>query len=244
MNTKIRLQKVIANAGISSRREAERMIREGLVTVNGEVVTELGTQVDPEDCHIKVRGKLIRRESKKVYLMLHKPDGYVTTLKDPQGRPTVMDLLHKVSERVFPVGRLDFHSEGLLLITNDGELANSVMHPKYHVPKTYQVKVKGKPSSSQISKVGRGIRLKEGLTAPAEIQKVKYLSANTNLEIIISEGKKRQIRRMFEKIGHPVLRLKRVRIGPIRLGKLAPGEFRKLETRELDQLKSGFNKKS
>lgn len=238
MTRKVRLQKIIAGAGAASRREAERLIQDGLVTVNGRVVTDLGTQVDPEDSHIKVRGKLIRPETRKVYLALHKPGGYVTTQHDPQGRPTVMDLIHGVRERVFPVGRLDYNSEGLLLLTNDGELANAIMHPRFHLAKTYQVKVKGKPSPEKLQKLTRGIRLTDGLTAPVKIEKVRHLAANTTLEITMHEGRRRQIRRMFEKIGHDVVRLRRVRIGPVGLGNLAPGKFRKLDSREIERLKA------
>ncbi len=232
----VRLQKAIADAGVASRREAEDLIREGLVTVNGKVITNLGTQVDPEHCHIKVRGKLIQSQQKKVYLALNKPIGYVTTLKDPQNRPTIMEFIRGIKARVFPVGRLDYNSEGLIILTNDGELANEIMHPRHHMPKTYLVKVKGKLAPSKLDKLQRGIRLPDGLTAPAQIQKVRSLPANTFLEITIHEGRKRQIRRMFEKLGHSVLKLKRIRIGPVYLGDLPPGKFRKLNPSEIKRL--------
>jgi pseudouridine synthase len=244
MDKKIRLQKIIAAAGLASRREAERLIQDGRVTVNGKVVTDLGIRVDPEENHIKVRGKLIQPPKTKTYLALNKPAGYVSTHKDPQGRPTVLDLIHGVRERVFVVGRLDFNSEGLILLTNDGELANALMHPKYHVSKTYQVKVKGHPDASRLQKLSRGIQLADGPTKPVKIEKVRYLKANTTLEITLYEGRKRQIRRMFEKIGHPVLRLKRVRIGPIRLSGLSPGKFIRLNPWQIKQLKDDVSKKS
>ncbi|MEK6776258.1 MAG: pseudouridine synthase [bacterium] len=234
----VRLHKAMADAGVASRREAEELIREGLVTVNGKVITDLGTQVDPEHCHIKVRGKLIQSQQKKVYLALNKPAGYVTTLKDPQNRPTIMEFTRGIKARVFPVGRLDYNSEGLIILTNDGELANEIMHPSHHMPKTYLVKLKGKPAPSKLEKLQRGIRLIEGPTAPALIRKVRSLPANTFLEITIHEGRKRQIRRMFEKIGHSVLKLKRIRIGPVYLGDLPLGKFRRLDPSEIKLLKT------
>ncbi|NOY53612.1 MAG: rRNA pseudouridine synthase [Deltaproteobacteria bacterium] len=243
MNQKIRLQKIIANAGLASRREAERLIVDGQVTVNGKRVVDLGTKVDPEDSHIKVKGKLIRPESRKVYLMLNKPDGFVTTMKDPEGRPTVISLIHRIKERVTPVGRLDFHTEGLLLLTNDGNLAQAITHPAYHLPKVYRAKVKGKPSPEKLQKLRRGIRLKEGMTAPIEIKKIKNLPANVILEITLHEGKNRQIRRMFESIGHPILKLTRTRIGPLPLGSLAPGKFRKLDPWEVEKMKTAVREK-
>lgn len=243
MQKKIRLQKIIAHAGVASRREAERLIQEGLVTVNGKRVTDLGTQVDPDDSHIKVRGKLLRPPGQKIYLLLNKPAGYVSTLSDPQGRPTILDLLHGIRERVFPVGRLDTGSEGLILLTNDGDLANAIMHPKHHVDKTYQVKVKGRPDQAKLEKLSQGIRLSDGPTAPAKIRNVRHLPANTSLEITIHEGRKRQVRRMFDKIGCSVLRLKRTRIGPLRLGDLAPGAYVKLDSEKVSTLKAWLEKR-
>ncbi len=244
MNEKIRLQKIIAQAGIASRREAERLIADGQVTVNGKRIVDLGTKVDPEDSHIKVKGKLIRPETRKVYLILNKPDGFVTTMKDPEGRPTVIDLIHRIKERVTPVGRLDFHTEGLLLLTNDGDLAHAITHPTRHLPKVYRVKVKGKPSPEKLQRLRRGIRLEEGMTAPMEIKKIKNLPANAILEITLHEGKNRQIRRMFDKIGHSVLKLTRTRIGPIHLGSLAQGKFRKLDAWEVEKLMAAVRKKN
>jgi 23S rRNA pseudouridine2605 synthase len=240
----IRLQKIIADAGIASRREAEELIREGMVTVNGKPVVNLGTKVDPEKNHIKVKGKLIRLESRKVYLALNKPAGFITTRNDPQGRPTVLSLIRGVRERINPIGRLDLHTEGLLLLTNDGELTHALTHPSHHLPKVYLAKVKGKPTPEQLKKLARGIRLEDGMTAPAEIRRMKTLPANTIVQVTLYEGKNRQIRRMFEKIGHSVLKLERVRIGPIYLGRLAPGKFRQLDPSEVEKLKAVSAKKA
>ena len=234
----IRLQKVLAQAGVASRRKAEDLIRAGLVTVNGEVVTDLGRRVDPAASHIKVAGRRIAPAARKVYLALHKPPGYVTTRRDPQGRPTVMALVRGVREPVFPVGRLDYASEGLLLLTNDGDLAQTVMHPRSGVPKTYRVKVKGHPTDSALDRIRRGIRLEDGPAAPARLARIRRLKANTSLEITLTEGRRREVRRMFDKIGHPVIRLVRVRIGPVRLGTLAPGRIRRLTPAEVAGLLS------
>ncbi|MDX1762729.1 MAG: pseudouridine synthase, partial [bacterium] len=229
MEHKERLQKVIANAGIASRREAEKLIQQGLVTVNGRVIEELGTKVDAEQDHIKVRGKLINPRVKKIYFALHKPTGYVTTMSDPEGRPTVVSLLRGIRQRVAPVGRLDYNTEGLLLLTNDGELIHRITHPSGHIAKVYHVKVKGKPAPDKLNKLRKGVRMADGLTAPAEIRVLKSFQANTALEIVLYEGKKRQIRRMFDHVGHSVLKLKRIGIGPLRLGDLGVGKFRQLD---------------
>jgi pseudouridine synthase len=237
MSAKVRLQKIIADAGVASRREAERLILDGLVTVNGKVVSQLGTKVEPGSCHVKVRGKLIQPRTKTVYYAVNKPSGFVTTLQDPEGRPTVQELLRGVPQRVHPVGRLDYNSEGLLLLTNDGELTYALTHPRHHIPKVYQVKVKGKPPADKLKRLRAGIRLPEGITGRAEIGKIRHYAANTALEITLYEGKKRQIRRMFEQIGHPVLKLRRIRIGPIDLGALPLGKARRLEAWEIARLK-------
>jgi len=238
MERKERLQKIIANAGIASRREAEKLIQQGLVTVNGQVVVELGTKVDPEQNHIKVRGKLINPRVKKIYFALNKPTGYVTTMSDPEGRPTVASLLRGIRQRVAPVGRLDYNTEGLLLLTNDGELIHGITHPGRHIAKVYHVKVKGKPAPEKLHKLRQGLRLADGMTAPAGIKVLKFFQANTAVEVVLYEGKKRQIRRMFDQIGHSVLKLKRVGIGPLRLGDLGVGKFRQLDGWELEQLKA------
>ncbi len=243
MSTKVRLQKLIADAGVASRREAERLILDGLVTVNGQVVSQLGTKVEPGSCHIKVRGKLIQPRTRLVYYALNKPSGFVTTLHDPEGRPTVQTLLRGVPQRLHSVGRLDYNSEGLLLLTNDGALTYALTHPRYHIPKVYQVKVKDKPTAEKLKRLRGGIRLPEGATGRAEIEKIRHHPANTTLEITLYEGKKRQIRRMFEQIGHPVLKLRRIRIGPIHLGALPLGKARRLEAWEIDRLKEMVEQK-
>jgi len=236
-----RLQKIIAAAGIASRRKAEELIANGLVSVNGQIVTELGSKADSERDHIRVNGKLLHGAERHVYLLMNKPKGYVTTVKDPENRPTVMDLLHRISERVYPVGRLDYASEGLLLLTNDGEFANGLMKAASHVPKTYMVKVAGTPEPEELEKLRGGISIstdqgKRVRTAPAKIQVIRN-AANPWYEVTLTEGRNRQIRRMFEEIGHHVEKIKRVRYGPLELD-VHPGEFRKLTAEEVTKLKS------
>jgi 23S rRNA pseudouridine2605 synthase len=246
-----RLQKIIAAAGIASRRKAEELITQGRVTVNGAVVTELGSKADPERDHVKVDGKLLRGPERNVYLLLNKPKGYVTTVSDPEGRPTVMDLVRHVGERIYPVGRLDYASEGLLLLTNDGALANHLTRAASHVPKTYLVKVSGQPAEEDILKLRRGLRIygkpgqvgsKPGAhgmeavrTAPAQVRLVRE-AENPWYELTLIEGKNRQIRRMFEEIGHHVEKIRRVRYGPLTLD-VPPGEFRALAPREVESLR-------
>lgn len=232
-----RIQKIIAQAGIASRREAERLILAGKVTLNGKVVEELGTKVDTDNDYIKVNGKLITRPEPKTYVMLYKPSGYVTTAKDPEGRPTIMELLQKVKVRVFPVGRLDFDTEGLMLCTNDGELAYNLQHPSHEVPKTYLAKVDGVPTKEEIIRLRQGIRLEDGMTAPARVKIIRKLEANTWVEIIIHEGRNRQVKRMFDAIGHSVIKLKREGFGFLELGDLKPGELRHLTAEEIKKLK-------
>ena len=233
----IRLQKLIAGTGIASRRKAETLITSGRVAVNGRVVTELGTKVDPERDHVKVDGKHLSAAQPFVYLMLNKPRNVMSTLDDPGGRTTVKDFLHGVSVRVFPVGRLDFDSEGLMLLTNNGHLAQALLHPRYHVPKTYLIKVKGVLTDEKIRQLERGVRLDEGMTSPAIVTKVKKAEQNSWLEITIREGRKHQVKRMLESVGHPVIRLMRVKMGPLSLGNLRPGEFRFLTDREANALR-------
>jgi 23S rRNA pseudouridine2605 synthase len=239
-----RLQKIIATAGIASRRKAEELITQGRVTVNGQVIRELGSKADPEQDHIKVDGKRLRGPERNVYLLLNKPKGYVTTVSDPEGRPTVMELVKHVGERIYPVGRLDYLSEGLLLLTNDGSLANHLMRAASHVPKTYLVKVSGQPAEEDIGKLRRGIRLGSppgerraapAHTAPAQVRLLRE-AENPWYEVTLIEGKNRQIRRMFEEIGHHVEKIKRVRYGPLTLD-VEPGQFRALTPREVAMLR-------
>jgi 23S rRNA pseudouridine2605 synthase len=276
-----RLQKIIAAAGIASRRKAEEMIASGLVSVNGQIVTELGTKADPEHDHIRVNGKLLHGAERHIYVLMNKPKGYVTTVSDPEGRPTVMDLLRGIHARVYPVGRLDYASEGLLLLTNDGELAHKLMKAASHVPKVYVVKVAGKPDAAGIEKLRRGLMIsgergfaghgkgdarvksrfldsknesasgfvssawndktsngrgKRVKTAPAKVRIVREAD-NPWYELTLMEGKNRQIRRMFEGIGHHVEKIRRVRYGPLNLD-VPPGEFRRLSIVEIEKLKA------
>jgi 23S rRNA pseudouridine2605 synthase len=207
------------------------------VRLNGRVVTELGTKADPRTDQITIDGRPLRLSSERLYILLHKPVGVVTTLFDPEGRPTVRDLLPDVRARIFPVGRLDYHSAGLLLLTNDGELALRLAHPRYGVRKTYRVKVKGKPTAEALEELTRGVPLEEGTTAPAEVRVVRSSDAKTWLEVTLSEGRRREVRRMCEHVGNPVEKLTRVRLGPLNLGTLQPGQHRPLTEREVRQLR-------
>jgi len=233
-----RLQKVISRAGIASRREAEKLITAGRVSVNGVVQRELGTKVDPERDIVAVDGKPIAAE-KKVYILLNKPKGIVTTCADPQGRKTVLDLLGEVPARIYPVGRLDYNTEGLLLLTNDGELAHALTHPSRQIDKTYIAKVKGIPAEEKLDLLRMGIKLEDGLTAPAKVNVVDVDREKnvTTLEITIHEGKNRQIRRMCDAIGHPIKNLKRVRFAFLTLEGLRRGQFRYLSYGEVQKLK-------
>ncbi len=230
-----RLQKVMAHAGVASRRKSEEIIAEGRVKVNGVVVTEMGTKVDPAQDTIEVDGEEIEKET-KTYLKLYKPRGYVTTVNDPQGRQTVMDLIHGIDKRIYPVGRLDLDSSGLLLLTNDGDLTHKITHPSHELDKEYMVVVNGELSQDELKRFKNGIQLEEGETSPAKIEMVNQDPKNTTYEVIIHEGMNRQIRRMFDRLGYEVVSLIRVRIGNISLGSLKPGEYRKLSSKELQDL--------
>src|SRR5882762_9600270 len=236
-----RLQKIIAAAGVASRRKSEALITSGRVLVNGQVVTELGTKADPEHDHIRVDGKLLQGPERYTYVVLNKPKGYVTTVSDEKKRPTVMDLVQKVKGRVYPVGRLDWASEGLLLMTNDGALANALMKAASNVAKVYVVKVAGQPDKlrrgvSIAEKGGRRVR-----TAPAKIRLIRE-GDNPWLEVTIIEGRNRQVRKMFEEVGHHVEKIRRVRYGPLSLD-VPPGEFRTLTLEEVSRLKSAASGK-
>jgi 23S rRNA pseudouridine2605 synthase len=232
----VRLQKILSAAGVASRRQAERMILEGRVAVNGAVVTELGSKADLERDHIKVDGKLVHAPRRLVYIALNKPDSTVTTVTDPQHRTTVMDLLRGVKERVYPVGRLDYHSEGLLLLTNDGEMANAVMSAATHLPKTYAVKVNGRLTTEQEQQFRTGVPISGRRTMPAGLKLLRD-AENPWYEVRLEEGRNQQIRLMFKHFGYLVEKLKRVRIGPIELGPLKPGQFRYLEEGEIRKLR-------
>ncbi len=233
-----RLQKILSHAGVSSRRTAEAMIRAGRVTVNGRTVTELGTRAHPQRDRIAIDGKPLRTAAPPTYILLHKPAGVMTTLVDPGGRATVRDLLVGVRQRVFPVGRLDYHSAGLLLLTNDGELALRLTHPRYGIKKTYHVKVKGRPEGAQLRALASGVRLPDGVTAPAQVRVIEMGDRKAWLAITLAEGKNRQVRRLCEAVGLSVEKLTRVALGPLKLGTLPPGAWRVLSDAELATLKT------
>jgi 23S rRNA pseudouridine2605 synthase len=234
----VRLQKIISQAGVTSRRKAEDLIREGRVRINGKTVFELGTKADPDRDTIDVDGKRIEPKQPKISVLLNKPDGYITSLRDPEGRPTVKKLVDKIPVRLYPVGRLDYHTEGLLIMTNDGDLAQKIEHPSHALEKLYLAKVKGVPEENKINKLRAGIILEGRKTLPAKI-KIIETRKNAWLEITIQEGRQNQIRNMFEEIGHPVLKLKRVAIGAIRDDSLKPGEYRMLKPQEIKILSGG-----
>ncbi|MEJ7617013.1 MAG: pseudouridine synthase [Pyrinomonadaceae bacterium] len=240
-----RLQKLIAAAGLASRRHAEQMIVAGEVTINGQVVTELGTRADPARDHIKVRGRLINtllENYEKIYILLYKPRGYLTSLSDTEGRPVVVELLPPNLGRVHPVGRLDFNTEGLLILTNDGELTNFVTSARNQVAKVYEVKVKGVPPPDAVARLRRGIAIDGERTAPAEITLRGTTETNAWYEVILHEGRNQQIRKMFDAIGHSVLKLRRVAIGPVRDERLAVGQWRPLDPREVKAILQGEGK--
>lgn len=237
MENSERLQKFLARAGVASRRTSEELITQGKVKVNGQIVTVMGVKIDPAKDVIEVEGKKVKPEEKKVYILLNKPAGYVTTLRDPQKRPKVIDLLKDVKERIYPVGRLDFDTEGLLLLTNDGELTYALTHPKHEIGKTYLALVKGTPDRDKLKRFQRGLRLADGVTAPAKVRLLKKGKIGTLLEITIYEGRNRQIRRMCETIGHPVLELKRIKMGFLDLKGVETGKYRYLTGEEIKKLK-------
>lgn len=234
-----RLQKVISQAGVASRREAENLIKEGRVVVNGKVVIELGTKVDINKDKVSVDGKLIGSQE-NIYIVMNKPKGVITSVKDDRGRKTVIDLLEGISQRVYPVGRLDYNTEGLVLLTNDGELTNSLIHPKYKVYKTYIAKVQGIPSEDKLDILRIGVKLEDGVTAPAKVNVLDIDSSHniTTFEITIHEGKNRQIRRMCDAIGYPVKNLKRIKFASLTLVGLRRGQYRLLSIDEVESLKT------
>jgi pseudouridine synthase len=237
----IRLQKILSTAGIASRRAAERLMAEGRVTVNGETVRELGTRADPDTDDIRVDGRAVKARSRRLYLLLNKPRGYVTTRSDPEGRPTVLDLVPGLHDYVYPVGRLDYESEGLLLLTNDGDLAAALTHPSHEVPREYHARVRGTPDARALDRLARGIVIDGRKTSPAEVAIVMTGAGQRGdqalLSITIHEGRTRQVRKMCEAIGHPVVRLRRVRIGPLSDPDLKTGACRPLTAREVEALR-------
>ncbi len=241
-----RLHKVMAQAGVASRRHSEELIQAGRVTVNGKVVTELGTKVIPGKDLIEVDGRALGKPESQIYIVMNKPKGYVTTLYDPEGRRKVVDLLgEEISQRVYPVGRLDYETEGLLLLTNDGELANALMHPAKMVRKTYIAKVRGVPGPAKIKALESGIELEDGVTAPAEVKMLEVRPPNSaTVSVRIHEGRNRQVRRMFEAIGHEVIHLKRTTLGPLHLKALEVGQWRELTPQEVKDLRTAAGLKT
>jgi 23S rRNA pseudouridine2605 synthase len=233
-----RLQKILSQAGVASRRASEQLMLQGRVTVNGTTVRELGTRADPAADDIRVDGRRVKLAERHRYLLLNKPKGYVTTRSDPQRRPTVMELIAGVREYVYPVGRLDYDTEGLLLLTNDGDLAARLTHPRHEVPRVYEVRVAGVPDPHDIERLSRGVTIDGRRTEPAHIQLTPGRhEGHATLRITISEGRNRQVRRMFEAVGHPVDYLRRIAIGPLKDARLRPGEWRELSAAEVAALK-------
>ncbi len=237
----VRLQKILSSSGVASRRAAEKLMLEGRVTVNGQTVRELGTRADPEADDVRVDGRPVKRQARRIYLLLNKPRGYVTTRSDPEGRPTVLDLIPGLQDYVYPVGRLDYDSEGLLILTNDGDLAAALTHPSHEVPREYHARVRGTPDSRAVARLSRGVAIEGRRTAPAQVAVVMTGAGQHGdqalLSITIHEGRTRQVRNMCEAIGHPVVRLRRVRIGPIADPTLKTGAYRQLSAREVEALR-------
>ncbi len=234
----VRLQKFLAEAGIASRRKAEELIVMGKIQLNGKVVTELGTKVDTQKDVVLYQNKKVEIKQNFVYIMLYKPEGYVTTVKDQFQRPTVMDLLKDITERVYPVGRLDYDTSGLLLLTNDGDLTYRLTHPKHHIEKTYEAKLFGIPSEQDILKFRRGIIIDGKKTEPATLEILKKEKKYTTVRIVIQEGRNRQVRKMCQAIKHPVAQLKRIGTGTLFLKDLKKGSYRYLTQKEISYLKS------
>ena len=235
----MRLEKFLSESGIASRRDAKKHISDGRVSVNGERVLIPGTHIAPQQDEITFDGEPIRGKPKQIYLMLNKPAGYVTTVRDERGRPTVMALVSDISERIYPVGRLDLDTEGLLLMTNDGNFAHRILHPSHETEKTYFASVAGHPNRQAIQRLREGIEIEDGITASAQVNQIGRREGESQFKVIIHEGRKRQIRRMFHAIGHEVIYLQRVRIGSLSLGRLPIGEYRPLTPTEIESFGHG-----
>lgn len=232
----MRLQKYLALCGVASRRNAEKMIADGLVMVNGQTIREMGTQVEEED-EVRVKGEIVKPEAEKHYLMYHKPVGEVTTASDPEGRPTVLDKFKDYPARLYPVGRLDFDSEGLILLTNDGDLCQAMLHPSREVDKVYLAKVSNQLSLDSVRKLRDGVMIDGHMTAPAKVRIIRQEAFATVVLVSIHEGRNRQVRKMFQEVGHQVVLLRRVQFGPLQLGDLGRGQWRYLTPEELRKLK-------
>jgi pseudouridine synthase len=235
---KLRLNKILAQAGLSSRRGADRLIADGHVSVNGVVTTDLATLADPDVDIVALRGAPLPQAERKRYVLLHKPSGYVTTVSDPRGRPTVADLVREVGARLYPVGRLDWDVEGVLLMTNDGDLTHRLLHPRYGLPRVYEVEVRGSVTSGDLARWRRGVTLDDGPAAPTAVELVRPVGSTTLLRLTFTEGRKHEVKRYCEALGHPVHRLRRVAFGPITLGDLPRGAHRALTPREISTLRT------
>jgi 23S rRNA pseudouridine2605 synthase len=235
---KLRLNKILAQAGLSSRRGADRLIAEGHVTVNGVVTRDLATLADPDVDIVALRGTPLPHAEGKRYVVLHKPSGYVTTVRDPRGRPTVADLVRDVGARLYPVGRLDWDVEGVLLMTNDGDLTHRLLHPRYGLPRVYEVEVRGRVAPGDLPRWRRGVTLEDGPATPVSVELVRPVGTTTLLRLTFTEGRKHEVKRYCEALGHPVHRLRRVAFGPVTLGDLPRGAYRPLTPREVGALRS------
>lgn len=233
----MRLAKFIACSGIASRRRAEKLIKEGRITINSQVVCDMGVKIDPDKDQIACDGQIITNNSNNIYILLNKPSGYISSVNDPQGRPTVLDLVRDIKERIYPVGRLDYDTQGLLLLSNDGEFTNLMIHPRYQMSKKYLALVKGEVSIKAVNQLEKGVKLEDGYTAPANVRILKKYTNETLLEIEIHEGRKRQIKRMCAAVGYPVLSLTRTAFSFLNLQGVALGEYRYLTPAEVKRLK-------
>jgi 23S rRNA pseudouridine2605 synthase len=233
----VRVQKILADAGVASRRKGEELILAGRVSVNNKVIKELGIMADPAYDQIRVDGKPLPHPAPKVFYLLYKPRGVITSLHDPEGRPTIKDLIPRVKVKVFPVGRLDYDAEGLLLLTNDGEVAMKLAHPRYRVPRTYLVKVKGVLTAEEIDRIKQGVMLDDGMSPAIKVTPIRRLQKNSVVKVTLHEGRNRVIKRTFEAIRHPVLRLKRIGFASLTLEGLRPGDYRPLTSEEIEQVR-------
>ncbi len=237
----MRLQKLLAERGIASRRDAEKLISDGRITVNDKIITEMGFKVRDYKDIILIDGKPLPEKPAYIYILIHKPVGYICAAKDEKGKPSILRLVPEIKERIYPLGRLDYDSSGLLILTNDGALTQTLLHPKFKVDKTYVAEIRGPISPGDIDKLKQGVELEDGITAPARISLKRRGKTSSQIEITIHEGKKRQIRRMCKAIGHPIIRLHRNRFGSLNLGKLKAGQWRELTAKEINNLKKEAN---